>query len=75
MDEKELQWFQSQKEITKQKLAEEQGKSYHSKQIAVVLLEKCRLHTESFASVEAIESPLKTMKNDKKQKHILRNEL
>ena len=75
MDEKELQWFQSQKEITKQKLAEKQGKSYHSKQRAVVLLEKCKLNSESFALVEAIESPLKTMKNDKKQKHILRNEL
>ena len=74
MDEKELQWFQSQKEITKQKLAEKQGKSYHSKQRAVVLLEKCKLNSESFALVEAIGSPLKTMKNDK-QKHILRNEL
>ena len=36
MDQEERQWFQFQKEITKQKLAQKQAQAYHSKQRAVV---------------------------------------
>ena len=65
MDEEEQQWFQSQKEIKKLKLAEKQAKIYHLKQRAVVLLETCKLHNGPFASVEEIKSTLKTIKADR----------
>lgn len=51
-----------------------QAKGYHSKQRAVALLEKCKLHSRPFVSVEEIESALKTMKDDKRMQ-ILRYEL
>ena len=75
MDKEEQQWLQSQKEITKQKLSEKQAKAYQSNQRAVVLLEKCKFHSGPLASVEESESTLKTMKDDKKRKHMLCNEL
>ena len=74
MDEEQPQWFQSQKEITKQKSAEKQVKGYHSKQRDVVLFEKCKLHSGPFPSVEEIKPTLKTMKDDKR-KQMLHNEL
>ena len=40
INEEQRQWSQSQKEIKKQKLAKKQDKAYHSKQTALVLLEK-----------------------------------
>lgn len=73
MDEEKWQWFQSQNEITKQKLAKKQAKASHSKQRLLSFLRNVAVHSRPFASVDEIESNLKTMKDDEKQKEMLHN--
>ena len=75
LDAEEQKWFEAQREITKQKLAEKHRKAVHSKERSTVLLGKCKEHSGPFASVEEVESALQGIQDEKTKKTMLRNEL
>ena len=71
----EQKWFEAQREISKQKLAEKHRKAVHSKERPTVLLGKCKEQSGPFAAVEEGEGALQEIQDEKTKMMILRNKL
>ena len=70
--EEERTWFETQREITKKKLAEKRVKSIHLRERVERLLNKCKNHGGPFTSITDIENGLKNEPGEKTRKQMLR---
>lgn len=75
MDDQEKQWFESQEEITRQKLAEKKTKALRKVDRANEILKTCKSHGGPFTSVKELDMGLKSITEEKDKKKTLWNEI